>query len=139
MNPEYHIDVTQEAGKRFFMQQHEGPIVMLNLLRFKEIADYSEFPDLAPAGPISGEDAYQLYMQHTTPFLKEAGSELIFQGKGAEWLIGPEGNQWDLVLLVRHASVPRFMKFASEEGYLKIAGHRTAALLDSRLLPITEV
>lgn len=52
------------------------------------------------------------------------------------FLIGPSDELWDKVLLVEHESVARFMAFAQDEAYLKYAGHRTASLDDSRLLPI---
>jgi len=42
------------------------------------------------------------------------------------------------VLLVEHPSVEKFLEFAKNENYLKTAGHRTAALEDSRLLPMTQ-
>ena len=53
-------------------------------------------------------------------------------------LIGPPDERWDAVLLVRQRSVGDFMAFATNEGYVKILGHRTAALEDSRLLPMIE-
>lgn len=134
-----YIDATQEAGMTFFKKNLQGPVTMLNMLRFKEVADYSQFPHLAPKNPISGRDAYQAYMEATMPFLKEAGSEVLFAGKGDHFLIGPEQEQWDYVLLVKHASAMRFMEFARNEAYLKIARHRTAALADSRLPPLVDV
>ncbi|MEL6142425.1 MAG: DUF1330 domain-containing protein, partial [Bacteroidota bacterium] len=126
------------AGKAFFSRPIEGKVVMLNLLRFKEVADYSEFPALAPGAAISGRVAYERYMQAVTPLLQQAGSEVLFMGQGNTYLIGPPDEQWDVVLLVRHASSQRFLQFASDEAYQKIAGHRTAALADARLLPILE-
>lgn len=131
-----HLQVTQAAGKAFFMRQIQGEIVMLNLLKFSLIADYTNSPELAPDAEISGFEAYKLYMKYTLPLLEQAGSEVIFQGKGGHFLIGPEAENWDLVLLVKHESVEKFMAFANDELYLKTAGHRTAALEDSRLLPI---
>jgi hypothetical protein len=41
-------------------------------------------------------------------------------------------------MLVRQSSVNDFVDFASNEEYLKGIGHRTAALEDSRLLPLVE-
>ena len=64
------------------------------------------------------------------------GGEVVFVGDGGDYLIGPLEEQWDVVILVRHRSVEAFMSFASNEGYLAGIGHRTAALLDSRLLPV---
>ena len=112
-------------------------MVMLNLLRFRETADYSKFPELAPDEPISGSEAYRRYAEHTMPFLREAKGEVLFQGGAAGMLIGPEDERWDLVLLVKHQSAQVFLSFASNEGYLAGIGHRVAALEDSRLLPIT--
>lgn len=138
MTSKTYLNATQESGKRFVTRQIQGPVVMLNLLKFRGIADYSAAPHLAPEKSISGEAAYQLYIEHTLPFLEEAGSEVLFNGKGGHFLIGPEGEQWDAVLLVKHASVARFLEFAQHKEYLAIAGHRSAALEDSRLLPIKE-
>lgn len=111
---------------------------MLNLLKFKEKADYSGTQELAPPHEISGKEAYQLYIDHTLPFLEEVGGEILFQGKAGSFLIGPTWEDWDAALLVRHQSVATFMAFASNGEYLRGIGHRTAALEDSRLLPIKE-
>lgn len=133
------ITPTQESGAALFARGVEGPVVMLNLLRFREIADYSAYPELAPAEPISGREAYRRYMAHTAPYLHESGGEAIFLGEGGNFLIGPQDEIWDMVLLVRQKSVSDFIAFASNQGYLEGIGHRTAALADSRLLPIVEL
>ena len=125
-----YVDVTPEAGKRFFANPPEGPVVMLNLIRLRETADYSATPGLAPSSSISGREAYARYAAHSEPFLAEAGSEVLFSGNGTDCLIGPFEERWDLVLLVRHASVQAFLAFASNEAYLKGIGHRTAAVED---------
>ena len=133
------LHATQEAGKAFYLRQLPGPVFMLNLLKFRDIADYSDHPELTPSSALSGKEAYQLYIDHTLPFLNNAGSELIFYGKGGSYLIGPEHEGWDAVLIVRHKSTAKFLEFATNQAYLEGVGHRTAALVDSRLLPIEEV
>ena len=129
---------TPEAGRNFIERKIPGNIVMLNLLRFREFADYTETPELAPLEPISGQEAYQLYIQHTLPYLEKSGGEIIFMGNGGHFLVGPQDERWDAVLLIRQQSVDSFMAFAQDQEYLKGMGHRTAALEDSRLLPIEE-
>lgn len=133
-----YFEPTQEAGREFFTRNIQGPVVMLNLMRFRSVADYSAAPDLAPASPITGEAAYQLYMNHTLPFLKQSGGELLFYGKGGSYLIGPGEERWDAAMLVRQSSVSSFLAFASDRAYLVGMAHRTAALEDSRLLPLFE-
>lgn len=111
---------------------------MLNLLRYRNVADYSTHPELAPASPVSGRDAYAIYARHTLPILRDAGGEVIFSGDALPFLIGPADETWDAVLLVRHKSAGIFLSFVRNEEYLAGVGHRTAALADSRLLPIVE-
>lgn len=135
---EYYLDVTQEAGAEFFKRNITGPVVMLNLLRFREIADYSANPELDPGKSISGAEAFQKYIDHTLPYLKQSGGDIVFLGKGGKYLIGPGDEQWDFVMLIKQNSVADFMAFNQNREYLAGLGHRTAALLDSRLLPIVE-
>ncbi|MBK8347038.1 MAG: DUF1330 domain-containing protein [Saprospiraceae bacterium] len=135
---EKYLMPTQEAGRNFVMRQIQGSVIMLNLLRFRKIADYSATPDLNPNEPISGEQAYKLYIEHTIPFLTISGGEILFMGKGGNFLIGPTDEYWDAVLLIRQKSVKSFLSFESDQDYMKGIGHRTAALEDSRLLPLVE-
>lgn len=133
------LEPTREAGRDFVTRGIEGEVVMLNLLRFRDEADYAHAPHLAPAEPITGRAAYELYMAHTRPHLEESGGHLDLVAEAGTFLIGPAGERWDLVLLVRHRSVETFLSFARNEAYLEGVGHRTAALEDSRLLPLTAV
>ncbi|HEX6899020.1 MAG TPA: DUF1330 domain-containing protein [Thermoanaerobaculia bacterium] len=133
-----YLEPTQESGRAFVTRGIAGLVVMLNLLRFRDVADYSATPELAPAEGISGEQAFRLYVAHTMPYLEASGGELVFFGKGGHFLIGPTEERWDAVMLVRQRSVSDFVAFASNTEYLQGMGHRTAALEDSRLLPIVE-
>ena len=135
--PRY-LEPTQDSGRTFVMRKMTGEVVMLNLLRFRDVADYSATPQLSPPLPISGEEAFRRYIDHTLPYLRESGGELLFLGKGGSLLIGPQDERWDMVMLVRQQSVASFLAFASHGPYLAGIGHRTAALEDSRLLPLTE-
>jgi hypothetical protein len=133
-----YLEPTQDAGRAFLARKLSGSVVMLNLLRFRKVADYSATPHLAPEKPVSGTEAYRLYVEHTLPFLEKSGGEITFLGKSGQFLIGPGDERWDAVMLVRQRSVADFMAFASNMEYLAGMGHRLAALEDSRLLPIAE-
>jgi hypothetical protein len=133
-----YLEPTQESGRALMQRGISGSVFMLNLLRFRDVADYSETPHLAPSESISGEAAYHLYIRHTLPHLKKSGGELTFLGKGGNFLIGPREERWDAAMLVRQSSIGEFMAFASDPEYMQGIGHRTAALEDSRLLPLIE-
>ena len=76
-----YLDVTEEAGRAFSMRRISGPVVMLNLLRFRAQADYSATPHLAGAEPIDGAAAYQRYIDHTLPLLRRSGGDVVFLGR----------------------------------------------------------
>lgn len=107
---------TQEAGRDFVMRKIKGHVVMLNLLRFRKIADYSASPELMPDEPISGKEAYQLYIDHTLPFLESSGGEILLMGEGGNYLIGPTNESWDLMLLIKQNSVESFLAFESNQA-----------------------
>lgn len=132
-----YLSPTQEAGRRFVMSGHRGPILMLNLIRLRTVADYSADPHLAPPSPISGREAYDLYVAHTLPFLEAGGGRLDLIADGGEWLVGPEGERWDIAMLVRQKGMTTFLAFEQNAAYLAGIGHRTAAAEDTRLLPLT--
>lgn len=134
-----YLEPTQEAGRALFQRGLAGPVTMLNLLRFRAIADYAANPELAPPAPISGAAAFERYVAHTLPYLARSGGALTFLGAGGPLLIGPADERWDLVALVRQSSLQAFMAFAQDAGYLAGLGHRIAALEDSRLLPLAEL
>jgi hypothetical protein len=70
--------------------------------------------------------------------LSAVGGEVLFSGDALPFLIGPADETWDAALAVRHKSAEVFLSFAQNKEYLAGVGHRTAALADSRLLPIVE-
>lgn len=131
-----YLEPTPETGRALFMRGIVGNVMMLNLLRLRDVADYSGHPELAPPAPISGAQAYERYMAHTMPFLTSSGGEVLFYGEGGPFLVGPPGERWDRALIVRQRSVEAFMAFAKDEAYLAGLGHRSAAIEDSRLLPL---
>jgi hypothetical protein len=137
--PVHYLEPSQRAGMKFIERGIKGSVVMLNLLRFRDVADYSASPELAPDAPISGAEAFNRYIEHTLPFLRESGGDVLFLGAGGDLLIGPEDERWDFVMLIRQSNVQSFLAFASHRDYLAGIGHRTAAIADSRLLPVTEL
>ena len=99
-----HLEPTQESGRAFFSRKLSGPVVMLNLLRFRPIANSAATPHPAPVSPITGAEAYRLYVEHTAPFLEESGGEVLLSGSAGHFLVGPGDERWDAVLLVRQRS-----------------------------------
>ena len=109
-----YINVNPESGKKFYQDYHnKGKIVMLNLLKFRQKADYTNFEQIKPIEEVTGEEAYQLYMKNILPEFKNAGSRIIYFGKSIDFLIGPEPEKWDAVLIVEYESLMKFMEFSA--------------------------
>lgn len=111
-----------------------SPIVMVNLLRFSGVAQYDELDTT-----VSGRDAYARYSKAVTPLLWKAGGQLLWMGKVQSALIAPDGEEWDEVLLVQYPSRKAFLSMVESAEYQAIVHHRTAALIDSRLIETTTV
>ena len=124
-----------ESGYRAFL----GDRFVRERQRFRDIADYTATPELAPVAPISGTEAFSRYISHTLPYLEASGGSLLFIGEGGAFFIGPAAERWDRAMLVRQSTVENFIAFASHEGYLAGYGHRLAAVADSRLLPLVQM
>lgn len=110
------------------------PIVMLNLLKFRAVAEYKGQP-----AEYSGREAYRRYSEFTLKKLGEIGASVIYVGDMKGVLIGPQDEQWDEVLLVRYPSKQAFMGMMLQPDFYEATRHRTAALEDSRLVATVEV
>lgn len=113
------------------MDQSLGPIEMINLLAFREQAEY---PEGCSDEPCSGKEAYQRYMKTIVPFLTKVDGKPVWSGSPRLMVIGPEDKHWDKAMIVRYPSVGHFVAMNADPGYIEIARHRTAALRDSRLI-----
>ena len=71
---EKNLDAQPESGKEFYHDFHnKGKVIMINLLKFRSKADYTNLDSLMPGEGVIGEQSYQLYMDNTLPELKKSG------------------------------------------------------------------
>ncbi|MFN8160735.1 MAG: DUF1330 domain-containing protein [Solirubrobacterales bacterium] len=123
------IEPSGEQVKRLASSTDTEPIVMVNLLRFKEVADGVDAED-----GISGEEAYGRYGAGVAPYLQAAGGRILAAVRCEEGVIGPEEGDWDMVILAAYPSRQAFLEMVSDPGYQEVHRHRAAALADSRLI-----
>jgi len=121
------INPTPAQVEALVSSASEGPVVMLNLLRFKDAADGID-------EGVSGPEAYERYGEAVAPFLERVGGRLLLAVEAQQMIIGPEELEWDMVLMVEYPSRKRFLEMATDPDYLAIHEHRAAALEDSRLI-----
>jgi uncharacterized protein (DUF1330 family) len=123
------IEPTSEQLERLIGSDHDGPFVMINLLRFKDVAD-----GIDAADGISGAEAYARYGAAAQQHLERIGGRVVLAVVAQDSVIGPEEPEWDLVIAVNYPSRAAFLLMVSDPEYLAIHAHRAAALADSRLI-----
>ena len=106
----------------------DGPVVMLNLLKFKDVA--------TDGG--SGAAAYNKYGGSVTRMVEARGGQVLWSGRVDQILIGEEGaNGWDAIALVQYPSRQAFLDMVTDDTYLKSHEHREGGLADTVLLACT--
>jgi uncharacterized protein (DUF1330 family) len=108
------------------------PVVMLNMLRFR---DHAQYPEGSGHAPCSGREAYQRYGAIAVEHVRAVGGKPLYRGTAHPAIIGPEDELWHEILLVQYPSPEAFLKMVANPDYLACSVHRTAALEDSRLIP----
>jgi uncharacterized protein (DUF1330 family) len=98
-----------------------GPVVMLNLLRFR---------------PDGGREVYQEYVERVGAGMSaKYGLTFDYLGEGGPVLVGGDGHAWDMVALVRYPSRQAFVDMVRDPEYRAVAHLRTEALVDAVLQP----
>jgi uncharacterized protein (DUF1330 family) len=105
------IQSNVDQFKELLKNSNDGPVVMLNLLKFK---------------PNGGLASYARYAKEADKFVAGAGGKMIYLGKAKELLNGAE--TWDVVMLVQYPSRKAFLEMANNPEYLKIHEYREKAL-----------
>ncbi len=126
------VEPSAEALQAFVEAPDDGgPVVMINLLRYRDRAVYAEGAD---AEPCSGREAYQRYAEGVLSRLASVGARPIWAGSVAATVIAPHGERWHDAILVEYPSRKAFLEMVSQPEYQAVVHHRTAALEDSRLI-----
>jgi uncharacterized protein (DUF1330 family) len=111
------VDPTGRDLKHFLADDPGGPVVMLNLLRYKE----------------DGQEGYEEYARRIRPCLEKIGAEVLFVGDLSTVLVAPKDHDWDAVLLVRYPSRQAFSSMVADPDYQQITGLRTESLEEAVL------
>ena len=119
-----YIEPRREQIEELAASSEAGPVVMINLLRFR---------------PDGGAAAYAHYGAGVLPCLERAGARIVWQGRPTSVVIGEDADRWDSVVLVEYPSRRAFLEMVGSEQYQAIAGRRTEALEDSRLIATAPV
>ncbi len=129
------IDPTADQVRTLRDKGPEGPVVMVNLLKFREVAVY---PADSDESPCSGAEAYARYQHAFTVTVGEISqASVVYEGPVNQVMIGdPSAREadWDKVLIVRYPSRQHFLAMMADEQYRRSLVHRYAGLERTVLL-----
>jgi uncharacterized protein (DUF1330 family) len=108
-----------------FMEPDDGtPIYMVNLLKFKDKAEYSDGRET----DLTGEEAYALYTAEVSDLLREFGGRGTFSGGVRRLMLGEVEELWDKVAIAMYPSRTAMLQMMQSEKMKEISVHRYAGL-----------
>jgi uncharacterized protein (DUF1330 family) len=102
----------------------DGPIYMVNLLRYR---DRAEYPDGGDRG-LSGQEAYMIYANAVGKLIQQFGGELQFSGKVTRLMLGEVEDLWDDVGIAMYPDRAAMLAMMSSDSMQEIGVHRAAGL-----------
>ena len=130
---EVYIDPSPANFQSFKDLPRDTPIHMLNLLLYRDLAEYPEGHEHAGKG-WSGRRAYEEYGKTSGPVFKRVGGSIVWRGRFETMVTGPEVRAWHDGFIAQYPNAGAFFEMIKDPDYQQAVVNRTAALVDSRLI-----
>ena len=124
----------REQIEGFMAPGQDGPIYMLNLLTFKEKAEYPDGRDT----DLTGAEAYAVYSAEVAGHLATVGGRPMFAAKVVRLMLGDVEELWDTAAIAMYPSRKAMMEMLSSPDYQASAVHRTAGLAGQLNIELVE-
>ena len=108
--------------------EEDGPIYMVNLMKYHEVAQYDDGSGVEKE--ISGKEADDRY--NPTPILGKIGATVVFYGDVVSNHIGNE--DWDRIGIVRYATRKSFIDMQSRPDFGEKHVHKAAGMARTTLV-----
>ena len=102
----------------------DGPIYMVNLLKFKDKAEYED----GRQTDLTGYEAYQLYGRAVSKIIQDYGGEIQFAADVTFLALGQVEDLWDEVAIAKYPNRGALLAMASSDEWRAASVHRTAGL-----------
>lgn len=128
-----YIDPSRANFDAFKDLPRDEPIHMLNLLRYRDEADYPAGHENAGKG-WTGRRAYEEYGKTSGPIFRRVGGKIVWRGAYQTVVTGPEAMEWHDGFIAEYPNSGAFFEMIKDADYQRAVINRTAALADSRLV-----
>lgn len=128
-----YIDPDRDNWQVFKDLPRDTPIHMLNLIKFRDLAEYPEGHPLHGKG-LTGREAYAIYKEGFQRVVAQDGAAMVWEAPMECVVTGP-AEEWDEAFVMGYPNSAAFMAMVKNEEYIRdVVPHRTAAVADSRLI-----
>ena len=124
MNVTNQVHPSREQAKAFFSREEDGPMCMVNLLKFRDKATYADGSE----PELSGRDAYLRYGAGVQACLAAVGGKARFSGMVTDLMLGEVDELWDMVAIAEYPSRAAMLQMVQSPEYQAITKHRDAGL-----------
>ena len=128
-----YIDPSPANFQAFKDRPRDEPIHMLNLLEYREQAEYPQGHEHAGKG-WSGRRAYEEYGKTSGPIFRRVGGTIVWRGSFQTMVTGPDAKRWHDGFVAQYPNAGAFFEMIKDPEYQQAVVNRTAALVDSRLM-----
>ncbi|MBO9504919.1 DUF1330 domain-containing protein [Qipengyuania flava] len=128
-----YIDPSPANFQAFKDLPRDEPIHMLNLLEYREQAEYPQGHEHAGKG-CSGRRAYEEYGKTSGPIFRRVGGTIVWRGSFQTMVTGPDAKRWHDGFVAQYPNAGAFFEMIKDPEYQQAVVNRTAALVDSRLM-----
>ena len=128
-----YIDPSPINFQAFKDLPRDEPIHMLNLLQYRDLAQYPAGHEHHGIG-WTGKRAYEEYGKTSGPIFRRVGGKIVWRGVFQTMVTGPEDRRWDDGFVAEYPNSGAFFEMIKDPDYQKAVINRTAALVDSRLV-----
>ena len=121
---------TPEQVQTLLAGPPDTPVVMLNLLRFRERAE-------APHEGKTGVEAYRRYADAMRRIVEGRGGRFLWVGRVDSFVIGQSDVSFDAAAIVEYPSRRVFVEIVGDPQVREIGAHRAAGLEGQWLIATT--
>lgn len=118
------LPTSQERIDEMMQPGPDGPIYMVNLLKFKDKAEYEDGRET----DLTGFEAYQLYGRAVSRIIQDYGGEIQFAADVTFLSLGQVEELWDEIAIAKYPNRGALLAMSSSQEWQEAAVHRTAGL-----------
>lgn len=113
-----------EHVKKMMEKGPDGPIFMVNLLKFKDKAEYEDGRET----DLTGREAYAIYARAVADILPKFGGQFFFAADVTFLALGQVEELWDEVAIAVYTERSDMLKMSMSEEWQAAGVHRAAGL-----------